>query len=437
MIATCTEYERLERAIAEHREVLTDAADAEYEACMVPVRLWYEEEKSKANTIAKLQLVEKEYKKRSAPCADPHTAATSAAFAEQNAAIAALRREARPTLAWLEEAIITTPSLEQEAQQIKLFFPTDDPPILVVRSFDDLRQLLEQDRCWMLLHLLLEAEGGFIRFGTEGHTLTELAALWKPTVKMRVPETLFFEGRSVGTPPADSLAFKELLGSAGVEDKWTLGPPAEDHLTTLCVPPGVLGGPIGYLLWSAVSEHYIQKDFVMKQNPQPQDVYYDDGWAGPIDLRYVQFLSDKNPGLSAVLQGFLLTTSVRRPDIILDDGVRKELEEIKPDSLPGRADGRLKLRQIDFYMWVLGLPYVRGHTYIPTTTIPLISKKYLGIPVDLSLTVRRLIPGLIVYRICIRTDWAKVVLGAALIAWIIAVIRELLKERGIPVPQPA
>jgi hypothetical protein len=93
-----------------------------------------------------------------------------------------------------------------------------------------------------------------------------------------------------------------------------------------------------------------------------------------------------------------------------------------------------KLGEVSLYVRALGLPYVIGHSYVPSPNIPMFSTTVGGIPVALSLDVRRLAPGLIVYEYCITTDWGKVA-WAALIAAILAILAIIFRGR-IPVPVP-
>ena len=58
-----------------------------------------------------------------------------------------------------------------------------------------------------------------------------------------------------------------------------------------------------------------------------------------------------------------------------------------------------------------------------------------GIPVNLSLGVQRMAPGLVCYQLCIKTDWVKVTLAAAVLALIAAIL--ILTRGAVPIPVPA
>jgi hypothetical protein len=59
-----------------------------------------------------------------------------------------------------------------------------------------------------------------------------------------------------------------------------------------------------------------------------------------------------------------------------------------------------------------------------------------GIPIELSLSVRREAPGLIVYEFCICTDWG-VLVKSAVIALLLLLIAILLRRMPLPTPIPA
>jgi hypothetical protein len=94
-----------------------------------------------------------------------------------------------------------------------------------------------------------------------------------------------------------------------------------------------------------------------------------------------------------------------------------------------------KIYEIAGYMSLLGLPYRFGTTYTPTSMIPLFTTSLGGVPVEVSLKFARKRSGLIVYELCITTDWALVA-KAALIALIVAILIILLRRLPIPNPSP-
>lgn len=140
------------------------------------------------------------------------------------------------------------------------------------------------------------------------------------------------------------------------------------------------------------------------------DFYPDYSFAGSIDRAMIGFLMAKNPAQSAYINQVFTASSHKRPDILVDNGILKEYYEIKPDSTSGRAEGRNKLQAIDNYMTAYGLPYTRGTSLRLPSHIKL-GSFYVVLPgvgqvkVAMSLNLR-IVNGLILYRICITTNWA-------------------------------
>lgn len=201
---------------------------------------------------------------------------------------------------------------------------------------------------------------------------------------------------------------------------------------TLCQPPGFWMGTPQAAAFGFIAEKLIEADYTGKMGVAPPvTAYFDSSLAGPVDPALRDFI-DAHNALDAWKYYFLTFTPVQRPDMLADDGALREYDEIKPDSIFGVTRGFEKLVEIRAWMGALGLPYVRGSAYSPTARIPFYSATLPGgIPFELSLSVRRLSPGLVVYRLCVTTDFLK--LGAALAAAIIAAIIYLLRGR-IPVP---
>jgi hypothetical protein len=124
---------------------------------------------------------------------------------------------------------------------------------------------------------------------------------------------------------------------------------------------------------------------------------------------------------------------VFRPDILTHNPPRLEYEELKPDSVSGRAAGRLKQAGLAVLFARFSLPYVPGVTWSGTGTLPLVT---LPGPVEVFLEWHRNRPGLVVYNFCVRGE--KSVLLAYGIAAIILAIILIILSRGkvLPVPVP-
>jgi hypothetical protein len=80
-------------------------------------------------------------------------------------------------------------------------------------------------------------------------------------------------------------------------------------------------------------------------------------------------------------------------------------------------------------MSALSLPYAAGTAYFPTPDIPIATTAVAGTPIEISLHLSRPNPGLIVYDLCIRTEWDKVAIAAVLAAVAVVILT-------LPIPKP-
>jgi hypothetical protein len=218
-----------------------------------------------------------------------------------------------------------------------------------------------------------------------------------------------------------------------------LGPEIVSAATEKCYATGATAGPDYQSVLGVLAHAIISTDYQLALSIWRDDLFIDDSYAGSINPDYVQFLLRKNPDLPPDVQAQIKQGNYRRPDIVLDDGSRKEFEEIKPDSERGRDEGRDQVRRVSQWMQRLALPYPAGSTYSASGRIPIFNTTVAGFPVDFSIRVYRdqpgPVPGLILYRYCIRADWAKLTKNGV-IAVIIAIIAFLLKYGGVLPPSP-
>jgi Domain of unknown function (DUF4157) len=233
--------------------------------------------------------------------------------------------------------------------------------------------------------------------------------------------------------PSNSL----VNSGAGVSGKIQRSPlMIQRTLSTLCFEPGQLFFPINPMLAAAfgiIAHKLIALDYLTNMAALPTDVYFDDSFAGPIDPSYVKFITAKNPRMASWKKVFIAMTSVKRPDMLIDDGIHYEYEEVKPSSVSGITSGIADIALINWYMTTIGLPYHLGISYTPSS-IPIGSTTFAGLPFEFSLGAKRFSPGLIVYGICIRTDWLRAtayLAAVALLALIIALFPEISL---VPVP---
>jgi hypothetical protein len=177
--------------------------------------------------------------------------------------------------------------------------------------------------------------------------------------------------------------------------------------------------------FGTLAERFIEQDYCATLGCSPATDYVDNYNPGA----YLAFMRAHNPSLAggapAAALAVASVTGIARPDLLTDNGVRREYYEIKPFSPDGVSAGMEKLVEIMGFMAALSLPYVPGTTYSPSKDIPMWSGMVVGEPLGVALNVQRMLPGLVTYSLCLRGNLsailAKVAL-AALLAWLIAEI---------------
>jgi hypothetical protein len=291
---------------------------------------------------------------------------------------------------------------------------------------------------WIVLYLVLEADQGAITFGGERRTLTDLADQWRPNVHVRVPEVVTIQGNKRGAAPADTDALRDLLGAGELRAEWRESEePAGPHFGEKCHPPGwwaAVGGSfaaaplLGHLAHARISTDYQQRLALTRG----AELYFDNSFAGAIDNDYVAWLLRNNPHNGSWVAVALALLAIRRPDITVHQPGRQEFEEIKSDSVPGRAAGEVKVYAINSLFVRTGFPYIRGRSYAPPHRLDIIRGEVPGIklPFEVTLEVKRHKPGLITYQYCVTTDWDKVtrLVLAAIVALLI--LAAIIGSRG-------
>jgi len=191
----------------------------------------------------------------------------------------------------------------------------------------------------------------------------------------------------------------------------------------LCFPPSAFADPQFASGFGTIAERFIENDYCDTLGCSAATVFIDNN--NP--TAYKAFLTAHNPSLRSGAKAVALTaasiTGIARPDILNDDGVRRDFYEIKPLSPSGAAAGVEKLVEIAAFMALLGLPYVSGVTYSPSKDIPIMSGTILGEPIGVALNVQRFVPGIVTYSLCLRGNLAELltkVALATLLAWIAA-----------------
>jgi hypothetical protein len=189
----------------------------------------------------------------------------------------------------------------------------------------------------------------------------------------------------------------------------------------LCFPPSAVTDPQFASGFGTLAERLIENDYCDTLSCAPATTYVDN--FNP--TAYLNFMRAHNPSLTSALGIAALavasTTGISRPDIMCDDGSRKDYYEIKPLSPSGATEGLAKLASIALFMSTLGLPYVPGVTYTPSKDIPILSGMVVGEPISVALNVQRFVPGLVTYSLCLEGNLSAILAKMtmlALMAWI-------------------
>jgi hypothetical protein len=172
--------------------------------------------------------------------------------------------------------------------------------------------------------------------------------------------------------------------------------------------------------------------------PNSRGTDYFDSILGP--AIFIAFLGHHNNLSAWQLTQLAIASlvSLNRPDMLAHKDSRRDFYEIKPNSISGRAAGRLKLRNLASLFAGFSLPYVAGSAYTPTAEIILASGHVGAWPLEIYLRVQRLQNGLIVYDLCARGALWQIglaVIISILIALIVLIIGGEI-EFPIPIPNP-
>lgn len=244
---------------------------------------------------------------------------------------------------------------------------------------------------------------------------------------------------------ADSAADAALRGEAVSLQRVGVGQVRrlQRAVSKVCNPPSVwfvLGGPQNLpaaQAFGAIAETFISTSVIATNGVALGNFYLDNPLAGPIDPVLVAFIIAKNPGMSIAQKIALAAAAVARPDVLMHQGLLTEFEEVKPNSVAGRAAGRTKVSFLSGFYAGFSLPYTAGATFTPPAPFVIVSGVIPGTSVPLVVTfeITRDRNGLLVYDICVETDWLLASLAA--IAIVIAIILILLSRGAIrPVPMP-
>ncbi|GAA3383901.1 peptidoglycan-binding domain-containing protein [Cryptosporangium minutisporangium] len=172
-------------------------------------------------------------------------------------------------------------------------------------------------------------------------------------------------------------------------------------------------------------EPKIEQDYCKQTGPCTADDFFD---TVNSPTPYTDFLRAHNPTISPAVVTAVGSRS--RPDIISHrPGATPMWYEIKPLSPGGVRDGLAKGIALKQIYKDNGFPYKPGTTYRPSSEIEL--GHFLtpqGEDIEVFLEVRRLLPGLLFYRLCLRGDYVQFLNRVRVVAGLLAILAALAPE---------
>lgn len=147
------------------------------------------------------------------------------------------------------------------------------------------------------------------------------------------------------------------------------------------------------------------------------------------EKEYLNFLAANNPTFSSYKQDELFNRLrgeelFKMPDIMVHKITDRAFYEIKPNSVTGRRDGKMKVAYLSATYDYYKLPYKTGITFSPQNH----RIGFWGNKLTVTLQVDRVAPGLILYKICLESrDTIDVAVISVLLAYI---VRQLNRQKG-------
>jgi len=194
-----------------------------------------------------------------------------------------------------------------------------------------------------------------------------------------------------------------------------------------CIAPSEVPGvsPQEASVFGSIAEDIIYADFHAQYGSALFEVFRD----ANNPAAYLFFLARNNPHFVQSRQmdyyGRLRSKRLGRiPDFLVHRPDERAFYEVKPDSTSGMAAGIDKVGTLTAVYRFYGLPYVGGTRFQPRDhTVAL-----LGSLLRATLKVRRVAPGLIVYKLCLDSEGTiELATLAVLLRYI---VREVNRQRG-------
>lgn len=171
--------------------------------------------------------------------------------------------------------------------------------------------------------------------------------------------------------------------------------------------------------FGAIAEELIYADFCMRYARVSTEVFRD----ANNPAAYLYFLTINNPHFSQATHTDFYTRLrgeklMRVPDFMVHTAAEKAFYEVKPDSPSGRLAGMDKVGTLQAVYPFYKLPYRPGTAFTPRDHVV----ARLGSAIEVRLDVKRAAPGLIVYKLCLRSN------GTIELATLVLLLRHVVRE---------
>lgn len=444
-ITTFTEYQQQYRPLDAQRYAELVAHQAECDQC----------ERAADDERSAGSISDAEHGQRVDSCRSARDAKDKATGAHFDPLLADVEARAREGLGKLPRLIISWDDLSDRAVALTDVFwhklltggQPYKAPILSVKSFAELRQVLAHDRWMNELLLMVRARDRTLVLAGEQETFTKLVDELGGAVKTHVDDRVYVHGPLSGNAPDDLEPFRAMLGAGVISTAWDgLDEVVSDKL---CFPPSAVLPFQPASGFGSLAERYIALDYCRKfgcsQAPFGPNAVHPIGpaWTDYFDrnnpTEWKDFLVTHDPSLSdpddSLLIEALAVVGVR-PDMATNKGVRREYYEVKPYSPSGAYDGMVKVLALTGLMAELKQPYIPGVSY-SGGRIPMGTFLVEGYPVSASLRVHRPHPGVLLYLLCLEGELVKLLKIMTLAALVLLIIAMILGSLApIPIPAP-
>lgn len=194
-----------------------------------------------------------------------------------------------------------------------------------------------------------------------------------------------------------------------------------------CLAPSEVPGiaPTEASRFGEIAEDLIYADFVQKYPIVGTEVFRDHHNPDA----YLYFLAANNPHFTEAMQKDYFERAwaqklAKVPDFLVHKASEKAFYEVKPDSTSGISAGVQKVGKLQAVYPYYKLPYEPGRIFTPKNH----RVAFFGTALEVELNVRRAAPGLLAYKLCVKSNGAiELATLAVLLQYL---VRRLNQQRG-------